>query len=222
MGILRLATKYEVNSLRKWAVDCLEKLHPLMKEGNENELLHPPGRLEAECGEPIDGMFPLIEVAVSVGVPWIVPHVLSFLLERRLETIFRHPEWDEFPDERKKDFLLTRDAVQKTERYLYEYVVDLHGDHDTVTPEDRECAQSREKTFRFIFNRHVARSGNPVWWNNDALERECSGCKGQYKNMQRHILGDQFLELQELNSLPKLAEMLELREKFFKEVAPGE
>lgn len=220
---MRLATKYEVNFLRKWTVDCLEKLHPPMIFRIEGDkLLNPPWRLGAKGSECIDGIFPLIDVAVTVGVPWLVPNAFGHLREADLESILYHPEWDEFPDERKKIFLLTRAADEKKERFLYQSVQDLHDDHDTTTPEGRECVLSGRETCSIMYKRHVSLTEDPAVWNDHTLPWECSECKNRYNDMRLIVAAAQLYDLQSLTEVPTLVEILELREKFHKEVAPGE
>ncbi|KAF5312195.1 hypothetical protein D9619_003820 [Psilocybe cf. subviscida] len=223
-GILRLATKYEVNFLRKWAVVRLEQLMSITSDPDPDELIQLMRREEKDK-KWMNGLFPLIDVAITVGVPWVLPGVFWRLQAASLVNILYHPEWKEFPEGRKSQFLLCREYAQADAFSEFGLVLQLHcqgSKHTTPNGRDR-CTQNVKDALYMTFSSWGTDGGgsHPIW-RKFVDEFGCDRCKKRYETQRRQLVTDAFLALQKHSGLPEHAKMMEKREKYFKEVSVDE
>lgn len=217
-GILRLATKYEVNILRKWVVECLEAALGWIdfSVAMVLELM----RQQKKGAKGVDGMFPLIDVASKVGVQWLLRIVYWRLQNTSLPEILHHPEWMELPEEQKTHYLLCRERARDDAFSAFAVVARLHRDgtrHDT--PTQGQCINRFKDTLHREFTRTGPKAFNNFDWEEYATGLTCGLCKANYVNVEREVVSEAFVLLQQHMGVPVIHELIAQRERFFQAVS---
>ncbi|KAF5312194.1 hypothetical protein D9619_003821 [Psilocybe cf. subviscida] len=222
-GVLRLATKYRVNFLREWAVESLEQLTGFTADPNPDDILMLSGRVEGKPTNWMDGMFLLVDVANTVGVPWILPYVLWMLQGENasLAEILHHPEWDEFPEPQKKQFLLAREYGHQGGYSEFAFVLALYqnGGKHSVTDEGEDCREAFNKGWMDFIGQYGPLAKAEGVWGSYVETRGCSECRQTYAAQRRDMIVGPFLACMRQNGLPEHAEMMDMRAEFYQEVA---
>jgi len=224
-GVLRLATKYEVKFLQKWAVERLEWLLKLTTDPNPDDLISFMTRNPQEEGtEWINGMLPLLDLALTVGVTWLLPGLFWRLQAARLSDILFHPEWKGLSEQLKAQVLLCREDARDDACSNFALVLRLHkkGTSHSNIPKGHDCA-GRLKSFIFdSFTVLGPNAGDVINWSHYVDAYACASCKKRCDTVRREMVIDAFVALQKQLGLPSHAKMIEKREKYFEELLTDE
>ncbi|KAG6907858.1 hypothetical protein DXG01_007122 [Tephrocybe rancida] len=222
-GILRLSTKYFIDSLRKRAIQFLAETWPVTLQGHDMMVSKAVGTpLMNGISYPYVHPLHVLNLAREVHVHSLVPAALYFLSLYNLDDLLRadHPKLLVKHPSSPSSTLCPADIGAYTLMYQYRIKVILEFIRQDpprasdCANEALDCMRGFQKLFTRFFRSWQARSG-PIYFLSQAMHAVdeeaylCEPCRIQFRQDARNLRGKIWDELPSVVGLPNWPELVE-------------